>query len=385
MLRRPGYDVKKLLVTSAIAATVAGSLVVEILVLVEDADFPSLPKFASGTPALPKPASPSTDFRAIINLSEVERMTQAVSPQPAVSLQPMAQWENPRTASGIDVTLPPGSAYEKIAGKAAPIRQPSSIATPQFAPIARSEPTPTATPEPRSITTLDSPPIARLEQAPESPPISQAPPRIGKVVAADRAGFLLADSNVRYLTRADLQRLSADRLHIARNEIFARRGRYFKDDALRAYFSQFPWYQPHAWEVPLTPVEQANVGLIQSVEAPAAASRGITAPVPDETNMQNSVAFADPGRRYLTPEELQGLSGDQLVIIRNEIFARRGRYFKDDALRAYFSQFPWYQPHAWDVPLSPIEQANVKLVQSLEQTASASRPAATRAGRVPPM
>jgi len=419
--RRRGYGLKKLLVTSAIVAMVGGAVVVEILMLVEDSDFPSLPQFVSGAPPRAKTAPAPTDFRAIINLSEVERMTQAVSPQPAVSLQPMAQSENPPTASGIDVTLPPDSAYEKMAGKVAATRQPPliaipeltplvapeltpiarpeplAIATPQFAPIARSEPTPTATPEPRSITTLDSPPIARLEQAPksppivrpertpESPPISQAPPRIGKVGAADRAGLLFADSNIRNLTRAELQRLSADRLHIARNEIFARRGRYFKDDALRAYFEQFPWYQPHAWEVPLTPVEQANVGLIQSVEAPAAASRGITAPVPDETNMQNSVAFADPGRRYLTPEELQGLSGDQLVIIRNEIFARRGRYFKDDALRAYFSQFPWYQPHAWDVPLSPIEQANVKLVQSLEQTASASRPAATRAGRVPPM
>ncbi len=420
-LRRRGYGLKKLLVTSAIAAMIGGSVVVEILMLVEDSDFPSLPQFLSGGPPRAKPAPPSTDFRAIINLSEVERMTQAASAQPTVSLQPTAQSENSPTASGIDVTWPSGSASEKMAGKAAATHQPPSIsipeltplaapeltpiarpeplaiAAPQFAPIARPEPTPIATPEPRSITTLDSPPIARLEQAPESPPIarpertpqsppiSQAPPRIGKVVAADRAAFLLADSNVRYLTRAELQRLSADRLHIARNEIFARRGRYFKDDALRAYFEQFPWYQPRAWDVPLTPVEHANVGLIQSVEAPAAASRGITGPVPAPTNMENSVAFADPSRRYLTPEELQGLSADQLVIIRNEIFARRGRYFKDDALRTYFSQFPWYQPYAWDVPLSPIEQANVKLVQSFEQTASASRPAATRAGRVPPM
>ncbi len=420
-LRRRGYGLKKLLVTTAIAVMVGGAVVAEILMLVDDSDFPSLPHFLSGGPPRAKPAPPPTDFRAIINLSEVERVTQAVSTQPAVSLQPMAQSENPPAESGIDVTSPPGSAYEKVAGKAAATRQPPWIAipeltplaapeltpiarpeplaitTPKFAPIARPEPTPIATPEPRPITTLDSPPLARLEQTPESPPtarpertpesppISQAPPRIGKVVVADRADFLLADSNVRYLTRAELQGLSADRLHIARNEIFARRGRYFKDDTLRAYFSQFPWYQPRAWDVPLTTVEKTNVDLIASIEAPAAVSRGITGPVPAPTNMENSVASADPSRRYLTPEELQGLSADQLVIIRNEIFARRGRYFKDDALRAYFSQFPWYQPHAWDVPLSPIEQANVKLVQSLEQTASTSRPAATRAGRAPPM
>jgi hypothetical protein len=154
---------------------------------------------------------------------------------------------------------------------------------------------------------------------------------------------------------------------------------------LRAYFEQFPWYRPRAWDVPLTLVEKANIDLIASIEAPVAASRGITAPVPAPTNTEDSFAFADVSRRYLTPEELQGLSADQLVIIRNEIFARRGRYFKDDALRTYFLQFPWYQPFAWDVPLSPIEQANVKLVQSFEQTASTSRPAAARTGRAPPM
>jgi hypothetical protein len=442
-LRRRGYGLKKLLVTSAIALMVGGSIVVEILMLVEDSDFPSLPRFLSDAPPRAKPASPSTDFRAIINLDEVQRMTHAASPQPTVSLQPTTQSENPPTASGIDLTLPPGAAYEKTAGKAAAARQPPPIAIaeltplaapeltpgpeplpiapPQFAPIARPEPTPMATLEPRSTTILDSPPIARLKEVPESlptvrpgpmpqpppvarleptpqlppvgrqertsesPPISQAPPRIGKVVAVDRAGFLVADSNVRYLTRAQLQSLSADRLHIARNEIFARRGRYFKDDALRAYFEQFPWYQPHAWDVPLTPVERANVDLIASMEAPAAASRGITGPVPAQTNTENGFVFADPSRRYLTPEELQGLTADQLVIIRNEIFARKGRYFKDDALRAYFEQFPWYQPYAWDVPLGPIEQANVKLVQSFEQTATPSRPAGTRAGRTPPM
>jgi YARHG domain len=406
-LRRRRYGLKNLLVTSAIAVMVGGAVVVEILMLVEDSDFPSLPQFVSGAPPRARPAPPLTDFRAIINLDEVERMAEAALPRPTVSLQPMVQSANPPTESGIDGTLPPGTAYEKIAGKAAAIWPPPSIAIPQLTPLAAPEPTPIATPEPRSVTTLDSPPIARLEQAPESPPIvrpqptpqsppiaeptpasppiNQAPPRIGKVVAADRAGFLLADSNVRYLTRAELQRLSADRLHLARNEIFARRGRYFKDDALRAYFEQFPWYQPHVWDVPLTSVEKANVDLIASIEAPVAASRGITGPVPAQTNTENSFASADPSRRYLTSEELQGLSADQLVIIRNEIFARRGRYFKDDALRTYFLQFPWYQPYAWDVPLSPIEQANLKLVQSFEQTASASRPAATRAGRTPPI
>ena len=400
--RRPGQAfarVKKMLGTGTIAAVVTGAVVGEIWLLVEDADLPVSPPLASRAPPLPQAAPPSTEFRTIIDLSEAERITPAISLQP---LQSTAQSENQPAESRIAATLPPiapSSAYEKISGDTAATPEPPWIAIPQPPPISTLEPpplarldlTPIATPEPPSIATREPPsitptesaPIARPEPTLEAPRINQAPPR-GKVVAADRAGFLLADSNVRYLTRVEMQGLSADQLHIARNEIFARRGRYFKDDGLRTYFSQFPWYQPRAWDIPLSPVERANVGLIQSIEAPAAASRGITGPLPPRTEAENGVAFADPSRRYLTPEELQGLAADQLVIVRNEIFARRGRYFKDDALRAYFSQFPWYQPYAWDVPLSAIEQANVKLLQSFEQTASTARPA-SRAGRVPPM
>ena len=195
----------------------------------------------------------------------------------------------------------PDSEDKTMVGKTDATPEPPAIAAPEPAAIARPEPTPIATPESTPITTLEPAPIAKPELAPmtmpepepvakpestpmtmpepepvakpESPPINRVPPHIEKVVATDRAGFLFADSDARYLTRAELQKLSADRLHIARNEIFARRGRYFKDDALRTYFSQFPWYQPHAWDVPLSPAEQANVKLIQSLEQTASTPR----------------------------------------------------------------------------------------------------------------
>ena len=77
--------------------------------------------------------------------------------------------------------------------------------------------------------------------------------------------------------------------------------------------------------------------------------------------------FADSDRRRLTVGELRGLSSEQLRIARNEIFARKGRYFKDEALRAHFSQFSWYQPDRPDVTLNEVEQANVRLIQSMER------------------
>jgi hypothetical protein len=81
----------------------------------------------------------------------------------------------------------------------------------------------------------------------------------------------------------------------------------------------------------------------------------------------------------LTREDLQGLSTDELVIARNEIFARKGRYFKEEALRDYFSQFRWYEPRTWDITLSPVEKANVELIQSVERSLAGSRNATSLA------
>ena len=53
---------------------------------------------------------------------------------------------------------------------------------------------------------------------------------------------------------------------IARNEIYARRGRKFVIREVREYFQQFDWYDPRFGEVELTYVEQKNVDLIRGFE-----------------------------------------------------------------------------------------------------------------------
>lgn len=89
-------------------------------------------------------------------------------------------------------------------------------------------------------------------------------------------GHLLPD---RALTAEDLDGLGLDDLRFARNEIFARYGYIFRDEALAAYFSAKSWYSPHTRntsEFTLSTVEHANVRLIQRMEA------GVPAP-PDQT------------------------------------------------------------------------------------------------------
>ncbi len=55
--------------------------------------------------------------------------------------------------------------------------------------------------------------------------------------------FVVYDSDNRYLLPSDLQRLTAEQLRLARNEIYARRGRRFKDAELQKYFNSKSWYQ----------------------------------------------------------------------------------------------------------------------------------------------
>ncbi len=56
--------------------------------------------------------------------------------------------------------------------------------------------------------------------------------------------YILASSDSKYLNKADLYGLSAEECRLARNEIYARHGRMFKDAALQEYFESFDWYYP---------------------------------------------------------------------------------------------------------------------------------------------
>lgn len=73
----------------------------------------------------------------------------------------------------------------------------------------------------------------------------------------------------------------------------------------------------------------------------------------------------------LTRDSLVGLNGGDLLLARNEIFARHGRMFDDEWLQSYFDSQPWYQPiyspseFSYDL-LSSIEMANINTILAYE-------------------
>ena len=59
---------------------------------------------------------------------------------------------------------------------------------------------------------------------------------------SDSGGFILPDSDSRYYSAEEISGLTKEELRIARNEIYARRGRIFSDSGLRSYFEGKDWY-----------------------------------------------------------------------------------------------------------------------------------------------
>jgi len=110
--------------------------------------------------------------------------------------------------------------------------------------------------------------LASITKNPATAPESPSPGISPAVIARAKAngGFLFADSDTRLLSGDDLKNLSLEELRIARNEIFARRGRFFVDIKLASYFAQFSWYRPRQVEVELSALESTNVNTIQLAE-----------------------------------------------------------------------------------------------------------------------
>jgi hypothetical protein len=110
--------------------------------------------------------------------------------------------------------------------------------------------------------------------APSTPAAEAEAPVEQASVAADEdlpppnpADMTIADSSTRLIQPHEIAMMGPSTLKVARNEIYARKGRRFVDPWLRDWFSRYAWYRPRYDEVPLNPIEKQNVELIGQAEA----------------------------------------------------------------------------------------------------------------------
>jgi hypothetical protein len=154
------------------------------------------------------------------------------------------------------------------------------------------------------------------------------------------------------ITAALLKGLTLFELRLLRNEVYARHGKRFHTAWLQEHFEGEPWYtaRPGFEEPQLSPVESRNVDLI----------------VKEETRLHDALTTSP-----LSSAALKGLMLEDARKLRNEIYARRGREFKDQWLDSYFRSMRWYRPDSAysDAKLSPVERRNVRTLLAYERGA----------------
>lgn len=154
------------------------------------------------------------------------------------------------------------------------------------------------------------------------------------------------------LTEKQLEGLTVMELRILRNEIWARRGLAFKTPGIRQYFVWRDWYRPLADQskVRLSATETANVELFLSRER---------------------ILRENLATERLELNTLENFFTEDLRILRNEIYARRGRVFRDLELQKYFEAQSWYRPDPdfKDEMLGEIEFKNLAVIRQAEEMA----------------
>jgi hypothetical protein len=154
------------------------------------------------------------------------------------------------------------------------------------------------------------------------------------------------------LTEDKLKGLSMMELRMLRSEFWARRGKKFDAPGIRQYFEWRDWYKParNQKTVKLNKIEEQNVKLIEAYEA----------------KLREKLST-----EILTEDTLGELFTEDLRILRNEIYARRGRVFKDKELQKYFESTDWYKPNPdfKDEMLNEIEFKNLAAIKSAEESA----------------
>jgi hypothetical protein len=161
------------------------------------------------------------------------------------------------------------------------------------------------------------------------------------------------------LTETKLEGLSLLDLKILREEFYARHGKKFDAPGIRDYFNWRDWYKPvkNQKAIKLNAIEQQNVDLLAAREAKIR-----------EWFSTNVV----------TDETLGALFAEDLRVLRNEIYARHGRMFKDVKLQKYFETQSWYKanPDFKDDQLNDIEVQNLTKIKDAEETATSKFAAA---------
>ena len=162
----------------------------------------------------------------------------------------------------------------------------------------------------------------------------------------------------RVFTEKQLGEHTAAEWRVLAAEVEAIHGKSFDEEFLQQYFAERYWYAPRdGYDAKqLTMTERTNLATI------LAAHRRLRKLAVSPGDME---LFQE---KPLRPDMLPGLTLNELRLMRNEFFARRGKTFGIPWLSEYFFAQPWYEPNSDkpEVKLTVQEEANVKVILAYE-------------------
>lgn len=88
--------------------------------------------------------------------------------------------------------------------------------------------------------------------------------------------------------------------------------------------------------------------------------------------MNEEYIFPDSDKKYLSEDEVRSITAEDMMIGRNEIFARHGYIFQDEGLKAYFESMSWYEGTVpsdqfnSEAVFNDFEKKNVELIKRVE-------------------
>ena len=149
-----------------------------------------------------------------------------------------------------------------------------------------------------------------------------------------------------------LHGLSLHELRLLRNEIYARHGRTFRAPWIQQHFDMEPWYliNENFKDEDLSGNDKLNVETIVRVE---------------------KRIHEELSTKPVTRALLEGLFLEDASQMRQEIYARHGKVFKEPWLQKYFASFDWYKadPNFTDEALSDVEKKNIATIAAYEKRA----------------
>lgn len=161
-----------------------------------------------------------------------------------------------------------------------------------------------------------------------------------------------------YLSEGEVAAMGDEEIQFVINQIYAKNGYVFKNQAIQTYFSRMPWYVPvssNTARLHMSSLDRSNINLL-------ARCRGEGASSSQSLGWMWTRRMVD---QPLSADYVRNLSSYDVQLLINTIYAKNGYIFETDSLQLMFEGQSWYQGATRDISrlsFSATDKANIKLL-----------------------